>query len=335
MSTEPKLHRYKAIPPGFLDAGPTQLKPLLGNPTLLEVGISNEAPLFVSCLLHGNEVSGLTIIQNILKEYDHHAARPLLIFIGNVFAAEKGVRRLDSGSDYNRIWRGGSFPEKTLAEELLSILKRAKPFAALDLHNNTGRNPVYGCIREVDHAHVGLASLFSSTAVHTERPKETLSHVLTDLCPAMTCECGLPGSPEGIQKALDLIRDCLHLKGLPDRHVHRADLNVYCSIARIHLPSQTTVSFEIGENVDFRFEKDFDLQNFSPVSTGSVFGWRKGASRLTLIDEDGKDIADQYFSYEGEKILVQRSFVPAMLTTIPKMVYQDCLGYVMQPVEGK
>lgn len=335
MSITPKLNIYRGIPPGLLDVEPTELRKLLGNPTLLHLGASKQAPVFVSVLLHGNETSGFTVIKKILSEYDIHSShRPLILFIGNVWAAEQGLRKLDTTSDYNRIWREGTFPEKGLAAEVLAILKKEKPFAAIDLHNNTGRNPVYGCIRDLDAAHFTLASLFSNTAVLTDRPQETLSHVMSDLCPAITCECGLPGSEEGIQKALDFVRDCLHLKRLPDEHISKHDLNVYQSIARIHLPETASLGFgEKPGNKDFTFPTDFDLNNFTALEKDSLFGWRNCNERLKLINEMGADISDRYFSYTGNEIRVIKPFVPAMLTKIESIIFQDCLGYVMHSVE--
>lgn len=337
MTTIPTLKKYKGIPPGFLDCPPRDLLPLLGGPALLQIGMSSAPPVFLSTLLHGNETSGWTVVQQLLKEYDHHAAhRPLLLFIGNVYAAQAGVRKLDTTSDYNRIWRGGECPEKQMAAEVLSLLQREKPFVSIDLHNNTGRNPVYGCIRDLNETHLALASLFSNTALHTERPCETLTHVMTDLCPAITCECGLPGAEEGIQKALDFVRDCLHLKELPDRHLRKPNLNVYYAVGRIHLPHGSTVDFANGpKDADFTFEKDFDLWNFTQLPAGHVFGWRKKELRLILMDEQGKDISQNYFAYKGREIVLANSFAPAMLTRIPSIIFQDCLGYVMLPTETK
>lgn len=333
----PELKIARGIPVGLLDAKPSELRSLLGNPTLLFLGSSSLPPIFVSLLLHGNETSGFTILKKLLKEYDLHSShRPLIVFIGNVFAAEKNLRKLDTTSDYNRIWRDGNFPENALATEVLKILRKEKPFASIDLHNNTGRNPVYGCIREVNEATMTLASLFSNTAVHTQRPEETLTHVMSELCPAITCECGLPDSQEGIQKGLDFVRDCLHLDRLPDEHIRKKDLNVYHSLGRIHLPVGTSVSFqESPGETHFTFSRNYDLQNFTELRAGSVFGWRKDSVRLKLLDEQGRDIADQYFIYQGNEIRIKTHFTPAMLTTIIPIIFQDCLGYAMQPIEKK
>jgi len=39
-------------------------------------------------------------------------------------------------------------------------------FASVDIHNNTGLNPHYGCVTALRHASLHLAAMFSRTVVY-------------------------------------------------------------------------------------------------------------------------------------------------------------------------
>jgi hypothetical protein len=49
-----------------------------------------------------------------------------------------------------------------------------------------------------------------------------------------------------------------------------------------------------------------------------------------MIDEDGRDVAEQYFEVSERKLRLRKKAVPAMLTTDPRIVRQDCLCYLME-----
>lgn len=143
------------VPEGLLDAGARELARVLDGPTLIELGAGDRAPLFVSVLLHGNEDSGLGAIQRVLRIYAGKALpRPMMILIGNVAAASEGLRRLDGQPDFNRVWPGceedGDSDEARIMAEVHRRVIARRAFAAIDIHNNTGRNPHYAvvCVRE-------------------------------------------------------------------------------------------------------------------------------------------------------------------------------------------
>ena len=88
------------LPEGLLDTPATGLAALLGGPTLIHLNGHRDPPLFISVLLHGNEVSGWNGVRRLLAE-NRTLARSLMLFIGNVDAAAAGVRTLDHQQDYN------------------------------------------------------------------------------------------------------------------------------------------------------------------------------------------------------------------------------------------
>ena len=199
------LNVYNEVPEGFCFAKAVDLEALLGGPSLIEIKGRREPPLFVSILLHGNETTGLDAIQLILNKYrQRELPRGILLFVGNVAAARLGVRKLPGHPDMNRIWPGTELPdsaEQHLAAEVVARARAHGCFATIDIHNNTGLNPHYGCVNKLDSPYLQLASLFSRTVVYFTRPHGVLSLAMAQLCPATTIECGQAGSTGAAEHA--------------------------------------------------------------------------------------------------------------------------------------
>ena len=62
-----KLQIINHIPEGFLSIKPKEITKLIDRPTLIHLKGEVNKPFFISILLHGNEFSGLIILQKILK----------------------------------------------------------------------------------------------------------------------------------------------------------------------------------------------------------------------------------------------------------------------------
>ena len=96
------------LPNGFLDCAAEDLYQIFGGPTLIHLSGKQARPLFVSILLHGNEISGLLAVQEVLSGYQgSELPRACSLFVGNVCAAQAGVRYLPGQHDFNRIWFDG------------------------------------------------------------------------------------------------------------------------------------------------------------------------------------------------------------------------------------
>ena len=168
------LNEINKLPDGLLECPLESLESLLGGPTLIHLPGRRPEPLFVTVLAHGNESTGFYALQALLKKYrDQELPRALSVFIGNVAAASQGLRFLDGQSDYNRVWPGTEqpdAPETVMMQRVVDSMRARKAFASIDVHNNTGINPHYGCINRVDNQFLHLASLFSRTVVYFIRP---------------------------------------------------------------------------------------------------------------------------------------------------------------------
>lgn len=326
------------LPNGFLDCAARDLHRVLDGPTLIELAGEREPPLFVSILLHGNEDSGLAAVQRVLRDYQQRPLpRSLMLLVGNVEAARLGLRRLDGQADYNRIWPGtpdcGGSPESRIMAEVHARVLDRRAFAAIDLHNNTGRNPHYAVVCKFDAPTLGLAALFSRRAVCFRGVPGTQTASFTDTIPAITAECGRPGDPANAQAGARLVDATLNLEELPDAGVGSAPLDLYHTIGVVRV--REDVSFGFGPvEVELQFDPALDKHNFQELEPGTVLGHTSHRMPLRMIDESGRDLAENYFETRRGKLTLRRRTVPAMFTVDPKMVEQDCLGYLMESIEA-
>ena len=141
-----------------------------------------------------------------------------------------------------------------------------RPFAGIDVHNNTGRNPHYACVTHWEAAPIRLAGIFGRTVVHAPQPTGTLCHSLSDFVPTVTIECGRPGEVQGTEHAAEFLHACLHLAELPT-HV----LN-----PRRHRRVQNTCP-SAGRLRTAQFALDTDAEPTGPKSLSSPI-WTNGTS---------------------------------------------------------
>lgn len=315
----------------------TKLYQIFPQPTLLHVSGRNPEPLFVSVLLHGNEDTGFFAIQNILNTYKNKPLpRSLFVFFGNIDAAKAGMRRLDGQPDYNRVWPGSDQHQDTeearLMSEVTEVVAAHKPFASIDIHNNTGKNPHYGCINKLDNAFLQLSALFSRTVVFFETPKGVQSLAMAEHCPAITIECGQPRQLQGIAHATEFVDAVLHLNHFPEQAVHEQDIDIYHTVARVKIPEQTPFSFN-DEAVSLKLDTALELNNFSELQPGAIFAKTFNDARFDVLDDDNTNRYDDYFTNDDGIIKLTKPMMPAMITLNEKIIRQDCLCYLMERVQ--
>jgi len=336
----PDLHLFDRLPDGFTGIETDRLDAILPGPSLIRIEGEKGSPLFVSILLHGNETTGFTAMQQLLAGFGaplRALPRPLLLFVGNVAAAVRGVRKLDGQADYNRIWQGERYPEHLLARHVLAEISRAAPIAGIDLHNNTGKNPHYGCINRLDHNSLSLARRFSKTIVWFTEPHEVLAVALSAICPAVTLECGVSGDAAGTRHVKNYLRHCLELPEEsfftpPDNHHN----DLFHTTARMLLSEGIRPGFgRCADNTDVCFREDLETLNFERVPEGTELGrYRNGRQPVMVIDNLERDVTDHYLLFSGNRILTRVPVVPSMFTSDVKVILQDCLGYIMEPYEA-
>jgi len=337
----PELHRFERLPDGFSDLPVEKLDTLLPGPSLIRIGGEKGPPLFVSILLHGNETTGFDAMQCLLSEYDaprRLLPRPLLLFVGNVAAAVRGVRKLDGQADYNRIWQGERYPEHLLAKQVIADISQVAPLAGIDLHNNTGKNPHYGCVNRLDHMSLSLARRFSKTIVWFTEPHEVLAVALSAICPTVTLECGVSGNAAGTKHVENYLRHCLEL---PEETLFTPPANhhndLFHTTARILLPEGIRPGFgQCPEQSDVCFRDDLETLNFERIPEGTELGrYSNGLAPIMVIDNLNRNVTDRYLFFSENRIFTRVPVVPSMFTRDVKVILQDCLGYIMEPYEVK
>ncbi len=333
------LQQLDHIPDGLLETSATDLHQVLARPTLLHLKGKRPDTLFLSVMLHGNETTGLIAVQQLLKKYQSQPLpRNLSIFFGNVEAARYQQRRLDGQADFNRIWPGTEYlscPETRMAQKIVDVMAGHKLFASVDIHNNTGLNPHYGCINRLEPAYQQLATLFARFVVYFTRPLGVQSMAFAQLCPAVTLECGRPDQTYGVSHALDFIDSCLNLSELPTEPVHPQDIDLFHTVAQVKIRPDVQFSFR-QTDAALQLDPDLEKMNFFEVPAGTALGWVNHHSDLPLEarDEHGDDVSSRYFELHGKELKFKRPTMPSMMTLNERVIRQDCLCYLMERLQG-
>ncbi len=329
------------LPKSFLTVAPTDIHALVPDLSLIHLRGNRQPALFVSVLLHGNETTGILAIQNLLKRYtDKPLPRDLILLVGNVTAAREGQRHLASQPDFNRIWPVDGQPsgESDLHQQAQAVFQYVQHhgiFAAVDVHNNTGRNPHYACITRTEPQFLQLANLFGQLIVHFTHPRTLLAAAFANLAPSTVLECGQPNLDHGTQHAADYLDACLHLTALTD-HVLPQDISLYHTVATVKIPPHVRFSFGNQPNptCDLTFATDLDRFNFSELEPGTPFAMLQGTEiPLEVYCEGTTDVRDRYFSINPPYLEISQAVMPAMLTLDPNIIEQDCLCYFMKRIE--
>ncbi len=330
------------IPSAFLSISHREIKELFDTPTLIHLKGEKDPALFISILLHGNEYSGLQIMQEILKKYQttdgYKLPRGIWLFIGNVDAAQMGVRLRDGQIDFNRAWPGTPEPDSDTAiliQKVMDRITQDELFASIDLHNNTGQNPPYGCISVVNEKNKYLSSFFNHIAMVFQSPKGVSTMAFDDICPAITLECSTPGNIPAIKRAFELIDDLMHMDHFPEKPLPAHDLQLVKNSATIKINTDVTFCFEDEEysdtfGYDLTLVKNFDHHNFTRLEKNEIFAYSKVAKPFLVLSPDDQDITEEIIQNDNGKISLKKALMPAMISMDKKIVLQDCLCYLLE-----
>jgi hypothetical protein len=324
--------RLHGLSDGFFDISSANIRSLFPNPTLIHLDGKDPNFLFISILLHGNEYTGLKVMQKVLAEHAQDLPRSILMFIGNVRAAEANRRYLPDQVDYNRCWPGTELEASATSQMMQRVVEIAHGlplFAAIDIHNNTGKNPHYACITDPNMQNQNLAARFNRVGmVFNHRGVSTMA--FDGICPAITLECGLPGDPQGIEHACRFVEGMLILDELPQSQPTRHALHLVESHLTLNIPEDVSFAFDPVADADLRFEHDFEDRNFTLFDPHQVFGYTRVERPLSITDTDGHDVTDEILRVEEGKIYLNNTLMPAMITRDKLVIRQDCLCHLLQ-----
>ncbi len=336
--SHPLLVQTKEYQPALLDIDAKDLHILYPGPTLLHLEGDRPEPLFISVLQHGNEVTGLGVVQKLLQKYRAMPLpRNLSIFFGNTQSARYGKRVLEHQLDYNRAWPGTTHAhghEITVMQAIFDEMKQRRVFASIDIHNNTGLNPFYACVNSLERQHLELASYFGHTLVYFLTPKGVQSIAFSKVCPAVTIECGKSEFSANIDYVFDYVDTILHLNNFHDHTISHRDFDLFHTVARVIIPETSTFSFS-RKNSDILLNDDIEKMNFSEIPADTSFAsvGNQNQAGFIVMSEDNQDISQQYFYITNQQIRTLKPVMPAMLTTNEEIIRQDCLCYLMERIQ--
>jgi hypothetical protein len=251
-------------------------------------------------------------------------------------AAAQAQRHLPSQKDWNRIWAPSELEdgmEKELAYEVIQYASKLKLIANLDIHNNTGNNPPYGCINHIGGNFLKLAKLFDEKVIYFTEPHQVQSMAFAKFCPSMTIEAGLPGEQQGI----DLILRFLNLL-MDNPHFHKLetpeDVELFHTVAKINIPAGANLDFENSRRSfqQYSLRPDLEKLNFADISSGVSFGYAKQPFEVTHYK--GGDVFSDFFNFHDEEIKTKKKFTLCMLTKDKYIIKNDCLGYIMEYIKN-
>lgn len=329
------------MPHGIERLAATDLHSVLDGPSLIEIPGEREPPLFVSVLLHGNEIGGWEAVRQLLRSLEGRPPkRSLCLFFGNVEAAREGVRHLPDQPDFNRVWNGGPDHKFVdIARQVTEHMRRRGCFASIDIHNNSGVNPCHVCVAALNWNTLRMASLFSSITVLVDYPTSIQTAAFSEFCPAVTLEAGQPGDPQGISKAVEMLEAILEMDSIDDLVVDDGSHAwLYATKARVEL--QVACEFEFSSRplgngtADITLLADIEKRNFEVLPAGTPFASVPLGRDVPLFVTNrlGEVDVDVYFERQGTQVLLAREVIVSMYTSNVNSVRQDCLCYLMEPI---
>lgn len=320
----------REFPEGLSTINPKRLKEIIPQPCLIDIPVADKPYIFLSIMLHGNEPTGLKVLQRLIKKYGKEFPKSILVLVGNVDAAQDGVRYLHNQVDFNRIWNGGSDKEELWASEVLNYVFDKKPIWGLDLHNNTGKNPLYACINHLHDELFKMAGAFSDKVVYFETPEEALGVALSRVFPAITLECGHFSDLEGVASTFQYVDRMLGIISLDEIPYNpRFKLFEVEAVIKVRESLDIYVGTNLEENA-VSFLPHLEDLNFEMAKKGSVLGLSlEPTSPVTIEGVNHHSLHDEFLKYEKGELRLVRDVVPSMISLNPEIIRKDCLGYFM------
>ncbi|MDE0054495.1 MAG: M14 family metallopeptidase [Gammaproteobacteria bacterium] len=313
------LSTYNALPDGLLECPAAQLGDVLAGPTLFDLSGGRKGTLFLTVLQHGNETSGWDAVRALLGTGN---APPLMLFVANVDAARQNVRKLPGGVDFNRAWEGGDSVEAAIAEEVTARARAAKPLAAIDIHNNTGRNPPYSVVTRTDERSLGAAAAFAQRVIVIDHPG-VQTRRFSEFCTAVTVEVGTARDPTSVDRARAYLENAFRWREPPRAPAQQ--LYIYRNLARVLID---------GDDGAVTPRDEFEAFNFERAESGTVIADVRDSQGLKAVDEHGADVTARYFRTTDGEVRLRRAVIPSMYTTDLRAARADCLCYLLEALPG-
>ena len=210
-------------------------------------------------------------------------------------------------------------PRAAVAAEVTARVASANPYLALDIHNNTGRNPTYSVICSADRNTLRFAGAFAKRALLASQPGGFQTRRFARFCTALTIEVGTPDDPISTTRTRDFLTRLLASFPKPPAAASEpGNLSLYETAARVTVTECTVI------------EPDIQRFNFRHAPTGTALT-RHGS--LNAHAADGVDVGDHYFAFEDGMAVLKRPTTLAMYTRDLESARRDCLCYFLEPID--
>ena len=291
----------------------------------------------VSGGLHGNEPSGFHAVHALLRD-PGSLATDVVFLLGNVEAAllepHFSHRAVPGGRDMNRVWGGDDpSPLGEVARQALAQLEGLPLEAGVDLHNNTGYNPIYAITIADGAVRRPLARAWTRRLVlYPGTYLGTLLEQIEARAPGVVIECGQAGDPESDLAAERGLRNFLEagdLESIPEGEP--GPPQTFRSLGRVLVRPEVSLGFGARAEAELRVDPGIERWNFVELPAGTLLGRFDGAPPLLL--EGGELEVDAVLDQRDGEVRTRVPLVPVMLTTRPDAAKLDCLFYVSERID--
>ncbi|MFB6203821.1 MAG: succinylglutamate desuccinylase/aspartoacylase family protein [Candidatus Nanohaloarchaea archaeon] len=234
----------------------------------VEIAGEGEPDHAVVACLHGNELCGKHAVEEVMENEEFLG--PVKFIIANEEALEKGERFVDE--DLNRAFPGTDesvFHEQELAARMMDEIEGMK---VLDLHSTLSHPEPFAIVTRYDDSTIPLVE---ATGVEKVVDMSYESGGMIDHVQGISVECGLKGSEDAKENAVEILRRFLAAEDLIEGDVEESGHDLFVVYDEVE-----------GEGYEFVAE------NFAEVAEGEVFA-RK----------------------DGEELRAPESFYPVLMST--------------------
>lgn len=293
-------------------------------------------------LIHGNEPSGLAGAIAALDK-SLQPATNLLVIVASVEAALQDApfrHRMAPGErDLNRCFTSKEGDRVSLlAAEILERLRRVRPEAVVDLHNNSGHNPAYGVGVGINRPRLALTALFADRFVESPFRLGSLMEAMANDTHIVTIECGRAGDLEADETARRGVQRYVEIEDLFAATPVANGMQLLHDPVRVMLREGWNVAFERDRfhPVDVVLDPEVDRHNFQMLEAGAHIAWsrRQEGHPFVAIDPEGRDRAAELFELRDDGVHARTPMIPIMMTTDAGIARSDCLFYCVRPLSA-
>lgn len=239
--------------------------------------------------VHGDEPCGVHAIGALL-DAEPALERPVKCIVANERALDRNMRYTET--DLNRVFPGD--PDAPAYETRLArkVLDELQGCTTLSMHSTQSYERPFALVEAMDPLTEMLAPYLSIDAV-VETEIETFDNTLVSYVDVIEVECGLQGTQEAADNAVELVYEFLAATGALPGSID---------------PTGTLPIFQIGEAIPKQEGSDYTVhaENFRQVDEGEVFATVDEQAVIAeepfhpvLMSEEGYS---QQFGYTAEKI---------------------------------